>query len=362
MSAEATAAPRPDYTQLDVALEQLAGFGPDLSNGMTSHAPMVVEALAALGRADATLPWLDTYRHLLLPRPTGRDRIERSGWRAALGRPERTGDWNAFFENELAEAPWREVLARWTARLAPGYCAAATHGVLRVGHAARALAQAETPLRVRELGDALASWAASFQTLPGEPVRSIEAERPRSRSVRDAIASLPMVPPAERVFTGTIVSSLEALDRFGPFAGVLDRLDVQEPNARLLSDLTEGFARVYLANAHDSLTTIVFVHGVTSIAALRSIAPFLAPDALRTATRHAWQSSSALFAAFGTRPALRGEIEPPRESAASIAERAIASHDDHAIKFTEACLRENEIAPSPAYLAAASDAVTRLGG
>jgi hypothetical protein len=343
-----------DYSQLDVALEQLAGFGPDLSNGMTSHAPMVVEALAALGRADATLPWLDTYRHLLLPRPAARDRIERSAWRAALAKPERTGDWNAFFANELADAPWRDVLARWTARLAPGYCAAATHGVLRVGHAARALAHGETPLRVRELGDALAAWAANYQTLP------TGAAQQSRHSVRDAIAAVPLVPETERVFTGTIVSSLEGLDRFAPFAGVIDLLDVDAPVARLLSALTEGFARVYLANARDGLTTIVFVHGVTSIAALRGIAPVLAPDDLRDATRYAWQSSSALYAAFGSQRAAIGEIEPPRESAESIVERAIASHDDHAIKFTEACLREHAIAPSPAYLAAASHAVEVL--
>lgn len=352
---------RADDSMLDAALEQIAQYGPDLSNGMTSHAPMVVEALAALGRADATLPWLDTYRHLLLPRPASRGRIEPDAWQAALGRPERTGDWNAFFENEMADAAWRDVLARWTVRLAPGYCAAATHGVLRVGHAARALGRAETPLRLRELGDALASWAASYQTLPIDQTLSIATANGRSRSVREAIATLPAVPAGERVFTGTIVSSLEALDRFEPFAGVIDRLDVVQPNERLLSALTEGFARVYLANAHDPLTTIVFVHGVTSIAALRSIAPFLAPDVLQATTRYAWQSSSALFAAFGSQPASAGEIDLPSESAESIAERAIASADDHAIKFSEACLREHEIAPSPAYLAAAAHAVTMLG-
>lgn len=343
-----------DYRELDGALEQLSGFGPDLSNGMTSHAPMVVEALAALGRAEATLPWLDTYRHLLLPRPTRRDRIDPGGWRTVLGRPERSGDWNGFFEAEVAEAPWREVLARWTARLAPGYCAAATHGVLRVGHAARALDQSETPLRVRELGDALASWAANYQTLP------IGVAKQSRHAVREAIAAVPLVPADERVFKGTIVSSIEGLSGFAPFADVIDLLDVDVPTERLLSGLTEGFARVYLANAHDFLTTIVFVHGVTSIATLRGIAPLLAPDDLRAATRYAWQSSSALYAAFGTQRSVAGEIEAPRESAEDLTDRAIASHDDHAIKFTEACLRENAIAPSAAYLAAASHAVTML--
>jgi len=47
-----------DYTVLDEALEVLASAGPDLRNGMSNHAPMAVEALCALGRSDAALPWL----------------------------------------------------------------------------------------------------------------------------------------------------------------------------------------------------------------------------------------------------------------------------------------------------------------
>src|SRR6185295_6536345 len=64
-----------DDSKLDGALDFLAGFGPDLSNGMTSHAPMVVETLASLGRGDASEPWLAGYRSLLLPRPVARERI-----------------------------------------------------------------------------------------------------------------------------------------------------------------------------------------------------------------------------------------------------------------------------------------------
>ena len=38
-----------DYTRHDQALGLLQGLGPDLTNGMTSHVPMVAEALAAMG-------------------------------------------------------------------------------------------------------------------------------------------------------------------------------------------------------------------------------------------------------------------------------------------------------------------------
>ena len=40
---------------------------------------------------------------------------------------------------ELGQRPWREVLNAWWPRLLPGVVAAATHGVIRVGHAVRAL-------------------------------------------------------------------------------------------------------------------------------------------------------------------------------------------------------------------------------
>jgi Questin oxidase-like len=338
-----------DYSMMEPALEILAGCGPDLRDGLTNHAPMAVEALAALGRADAVLPWLERYRPGMLPREAARERIPRDGWRAALGRTERVPDWSAFFAEELAEAPWRAVLARWTDRLAPGLCASATHGVIRVGHAARSLGESESPARLRELADGLGYWAAAYQTLPTAPAAS------GGLPAREAIARVPVVPPARRRFSGTIVSSLEALDEFPPFAGTIGLLDVEPDPARVLCDLTETFARVYLANARSVLGAIVFIHTVTSAAALRSILPVLPPDLAREATRYAWQAGCALYAAFGSAPP-GDEIEPPRESREDLVERAVENGDEHVIKFTEACLREHAIRPSSAYLAAARHA------
>ncbi len=322
----------PDYAPLDDALDLLAESGPDLRNGMTNHAPMAVEALCALGRADAVPGWLAHYRAELLPWPAPRATISDATWPAALGRLERAGDWRAYFAGAVAAAPWREVLATWTARLAPGFCAAATHGIIRVGHAARSLAVAETPARRRELGDAFAAWAYAYQTLPTAPFAG------RPRPPRQALAQVAMVPPAARRFSGTITSSLEALADFPPFAPVIGQLDVDDDPARLLPPLAEVFARAYLANAHDLLTAIVFIHGVTSVVALGHVLPALAPPQQRAAVRFAWQSGCGLYAAFATAPPLDGPAAAPRESAATIADRAVAHGDEHAIKFAEACI------------------------
>ncbi|HXZ85701.1 MAG TPA: questin oxidase family protein, partial [Myxococcota bacterium] len=203
---------KPSYDTFDEVLRALAPYGPDLRNGNTNHAPMAVEALYALGRADAALPWLERYRPELLPMPARRTRIGEADWRSALGRAERAGDWSEFFREELANAPWRGVVDRWVGRLAPALCASAAHGVIRVGHAVRALAHGESPERVRELADALASWAYAYQVLP-TPSESAG----KSYAAHEAIEHVPIVPPARRRFAGTIVSSLEALDDFPEF-------------------------------------------------------------------------------------------------------------------------------------------------
>lgn len=346
------------YAPLDEALEELAASGPELANGLTSHAPMTVEALCALGRPDAVRPWLARYRKELRPAPPERERIARGSWRGALGRPERYADWGAFFAEELAGDAWPAVLERWIARLAPGFCADATHGPIRVGHAVRSLALAESAPRLRELAGALASWAAGYQQLPAPAPGASRAAEPRPP--REAILAAPLQPLAERRFAGTIVSALEGLGGTPAFAPAIDLAELDGDPARRVAELCEVFANVYLANARDPLGAIVFVHGVTSVAALGSLLPHLGADTARAALRFAWQAGCALYAAFGSGPARPAEIPPVAEHPDALAAQAIAHGDEHAIKLAEACLRSHALAPAPVYAAAVQHALRAL--
>jgi len=334
------------YASFDDALEMLAGYDIELKNGNSNHAPMAAEALCAMGRPQAVMPWIARYKERLqLPPPTG-DPIQAETWRSALGGRDRFADWAEFFGGELRHTPWPEVLDRWTGRLAPGFCAAATHGVIRVGHAVRSLAVTETGSRMRELGDALASWAATYKELP-----SNDRITTRPMTPREAIAEVPVIAPHRRRSVGNITASLAMLDDFAEFAPVIGLIDVRGDSEALLAELTEVFARVYLTNAHDVLTTIVFIHGVTSLAALGSIIPHIGETAARSALRYAWQAGCALYACFGTR-AMAENIEPCKQDVDTLIDRAIANGDEHVIKFTEACLRRHALGPSPAYCAA----------
>ena len=260
----------------------------------------------------------------------------------------RFADWSAFFGEELQEAPWPEVLDHWVDRLAPGFCAAATHGVIRVGHAARSLAESETPPRLRELADALASWAATYQELPASDRETNGAMAPRQ-----AIVRVPIVPLDRRNEGGNITASLAMLGDFPEFALSVGLLDTEGDLALLVAELTEVFARIYLANARDIRTTIAFIHGVTSPAALGNIAPQVGDRTARAAARYAWQAGCGLYSCFGQDTATAVNIEPSDADADELVERAIAHGDEHVIKFTEACLHRHALGPSPVYFAAA---------
>src|SRR5271163_1297478 len=105
--------------------------------------------------------------------------------------------------------PWAELLDTWAARLAPGLMAAATHGVIRTGHAVRALALEDNTSRRRELADGLAYWAAEYMPLPAARHKSARA------MPSDAIARVQMIPPETRpAKRGALTDALLQLDSF----------------------------------------------------------------------------------------------------------------------------------------------------
>ena len=345
-----------DYSALDETLEIMAPMGPDLGNGFSNHAPMAIEAMCAMRRADAVMPWFERYRHSLAPRHSRVARLTNDNWRAALGDQRRTEDWFEFFRNELEEQSWRSVLDEWAARLAPGLMAAATHGVIRTGHATRALALEDTPARRRELADGLAYWAADYMPLPAARHSSARA------MPSQAIAQVRMTPAEiRRANPGSLTDALAGLDSFAPFKDTLDAVDPSGDPHAFLSDLTATFARVFLANARDTYTTIAFVHAVTGPSALRPILPYLrdATVALSARIRMASRGCDVRDVRHARGPVaswLRSRLGIDDE----LIERAIACGDEHAIKFTEVCLREHALNPDPAFLAAADHAIRML--
>ena len=340
---------------MDQALEMFARTGPEYGGGLANHGPMAAEALITLGRNDAVMPWVERYRRNLQDPPEARHSISSENWREALGNISRVGDWIALFNREMKEASWRAVLGQWLPRLAPGLVAAAAHGLIRTGHAARSLAERETEARRQELAQGMAYWAARYQLLPSARMGKKSAGLKPSQ----AIKQVETLPVEQRGGRGLISDSLRRLDEFPPFANAADMVDSAGDPSRFISDLTETFAAVYLANAQQFGGVIAFIHAVTGPSAIRLLLPYVNSEETSNLLRYGWQAAAGLYAAFGRVPAasLNEGLEQSKED---LIDRAVATGDEHAIKFTEACLREHALNPKPVYLMAARHATDYL--
>ena len=130
---------------IDEMLDLISFAGAEFGNGGANHGPMAAEALFALGREEAVLPWVEGYRSRLTDRLSPSLAIPRADWQEYLGARDRLGDWIELFENELKDASWQDVVRQWVPRLAPAVMAAATHGLIRTSHAVRPLNRGNPP-------------------------------------------------------------------------------------------------------------------------------------------------------------------------------------------------------------------------
>lgn len=340
-----------DAERLDAALERIDQRTPDANFSRSNHVPMVAEALCVLGRSDAIAGWLDDNLERFEPGPAARAPIDEQDWRPALARPERFADWRAYFRRELEERDWSALLRRWVPRLAPGLSGSATHGVIRAAHAARALAARDNAVRRGALANGLAYWAVSYEELPWDGSVAPEA------SVEAALARVAPRQPALAPPPGNFVAGLRALADTPSFRQVAGLVDTADP-ARTLSEMAVAFARLYLANPE---RRVAFTHTITAPSALRLLAPHLDEESVRGATRYAWQAAAGLYVVYGDprRPAPEARASLGQ---AALAGAAVANGGAHAIKLTEACLREEALSPAPVLLAAARDGAEEMSG
>ncbi|MFG2087291.1 MULTISPECIES: hypothetical protein [unclassified Spirillospora] len=288
-------------------------FGPDFA----VHAPMVAETLAVLGCHDVIPRWIETNERrrghhvppaagVLLPE----DPVEAR--RVALGDYRRVADWVQYFEWRLSERPWREVLVSWWPSLMEGALSAFTHGLIRTAHAVRTLSTVKEPseLQLNELARGMAYWAARHTPVP----RKLRAEGP-------SVATAAEVPAA--------LSELTALH-----AGTYARLAPHPP--------------------------VPQVHAITAPAALRLVLPVLPDDLALSSYRAVATVATAVWKAVpsmpGVGPAAAEGYRPPPGGA--LAADAVDLGEEHAIKLTEACLREHALNPDDRYLAAAHTLIT----
>jgi hypothetical protein len=289
---------------LDEAYQRLHTTGPEFDGYLSNHGPMAAEAMVRRGHGDLVGSWLDGYMRRLEEFPGGMSPIG-ADWREALGDPRRIADWTAFFRREMAEQPWRQVLNAWWPRLLPGVVAAATHGVIRVGHAVRALlADGGDDDHITELAHGLAYWAARWQTVPvghSGAAAAAAAGRARTATPLQSLAAVPRI--AEQ--SGGVGDRLARLGDLPAWPPALAGFSVPEAPEQIrsrLADLVNAAALRYLFYGHGN--GVMLVHSATAPNAVLRALPALDAGQWAPSLAASWAASSALTAVYAT-------AEPP---------------------------------------------------
>ena len=358
---------------IDEVLTRVDTLGFEMGPGFTSHAPMGAEALVTLGYATDAVPWIDRYirevPHFPRPEPTS-SRVnpnDEADWRDALGRHERLADWVLLFEEEMENEPWADTLARWWPRLVDGFIGGLTHGLIRTAHAVRSL-DAEpnpTPRLQRELARALAYMAVQYSPLPGRP------EPTGNRSLSEAFAGLPIIPPSQVVGAGPQRRrggryGQEEGDALAEWQDAVNQLEPPADLDRALLSMSREAANILRDRAAikpSPVQMIASVHVMTAPSAARMLLPHLPVETHAQTYARVWQVVAGLAAAFMVR---KNDTSPRDDHGRQplaldeLRARAIDNRAAHAIKLTETCLRDYQDDPDPVYLFAAEDVLPRI--
>jgi hypothetical protein len=336
---------------LDEAYERLRRSGPEWEGWLSNHAPMAAEALVRHGHADRLHRWLDSYADRLEERPRGRWPIPPEQWREPLGDPLRTGDWLDFFARELTKQPWRDVLVRWWPRLLPGIAAGATHGVIRVGHAVRALCDDDTGPRVSELGDALGYWAARWQPLAPPGAGPYRAADPRA-----ALDAVPRIPD-QRHGIRTRLAQLADLPRWPETASAVPGRSGQDVPTRLAAIVDAAVIRF---GAYGYASPIMMVHAATAPNAVLRVLPLLPRRLWEPSLAAAWAATAAITSAYAPAAARPLPEHTSVREPDAVLHMAADSGDEHAIKFADTAADSFHRTGDPAVVATATLAVAQI--
>jgi hypothetical protein len=336
----------------DEALTRLHETGPEFEGRLSNHGPMVVEAMVRRGHGDEVEPWLNWYMSRLDSLPASSAGITEANCMDALGDPSRLSDWITYFNHRLDDRPWGDVLSQWWPRLLPGLAASATHSVIRVGHAVQAL-RAEGPrqVRVEELAQALAYWAARWLAIPFTP------GAPGSMNVAGALAKLPRLADDDEAFP-ELVSRLDSLDEW-PTAMAQLRSAVDAEDARhLLMDIVAEAVLYYGSRTRGD--EIMLVHAATAPNAVLRVLPSLPVDQWLASQQAAWIATAAVVTMYdGTIPTSASRPAPVRSADDTFA-LAVEHKDEHVIKFADTALDVYAWTSNEAVLAATHRAAAEI--
>lgn len=291
-----------------------------------NHAPMVLTALSRLGAPDSRLDRY--YSRLIFPQPVDGGSVHdtpitEGTWSAHLGDMRHYRGYCNYFLGRLRELGAKPLLHTHLDTVLPGLGASAYHALLRLAYAVDAGHD-------KEIAFALAGLAAGFIPSPDSPPLSKPASPSEILEALSGLASLRSVEPDPRSISGRFQQFYSQ----GDFARGLRpvRVDPLRPLDEISGLLADALART---------RDFSILHGVTSCHALRLVLPYC-HDVPGTVSRY-WHSICAVYLAARNK-GVRFDHPLPTATLSwdELKQRALASDNEHVIKLTYTCLREDE--------------------
>lgn len=310
---------------------------PESPDGLTSHLPMALQALQALGADETRMTAFASAHEMRFARDTDAPEAAPplpSDWRALRGQTGTYAVLRAHFQAQLAQRSRDEVLREVLPDLFSGVAAAAFHGPIRVAHALQAGHNGE-------LANALAYWAWRWQpvTTPPQPVPALDFELWAAKLEAAALQWTPQAP-----LISARIRMAELTPAFMALAGAL-RLDIG----------TLPQVNAWAAARYAATRSFTVLHIVTGLYAIEQLLAQVDETSARVSCL-----APALTAAYLAARMSHWPLLPPlrQREWPEIVAAAIASEDDHVIKLVHVARQRFAESVDPVYHQAALRAVS----
>jgi hypothetical protein len=328
-----------------LVLEELLGeelaSDPTTVQGLTNHLPMALVAKHRLGAdGDELRRFAAAYSRSLSPLTIARGRLDHATWKSAIGDSGAATELRSYFARCVADDGVETTLRTHLPALLPGVGGAGFHGVIRLAYAI----DASSPLQI-------AAGLAYFAEV-ARPLAALVPTAGATHGPEEIFSAL------SKTSAWSAPTSARLIDDAMHF--VAEREEFEEAAASLVVD---GESEAHLAacalRLHASTNNFTALHGVTGLAALSVVRPWIEDQEL--VDRHAFQALLAAYLSIGA-PAI-WSIDRLDEFAGStsaglaeVGAVAANSDDEHVAKLVFTALGALRQTRDPLYLAVAARA------
>lgn len=309
---------------------------PNSTGEFANHVPMALTALQQLGASDERITaYFEQVSQRLVVMQQSAVIITIDNFRQHLGKIDTYAAYLNFFQQQLDKIGRDKLINKYLPKFSKAIASHLFHPMIRIAYGLHSHDD-------QEIVAGFAYFAAVYkelgqqQTTQAEFSTALEA----MTAIQDKFSNI-QFDKDERNF------KLRKLENDNKFISIINGVLIN-PNS--LDEIAKLNASLYRQDP-----TIIPLHFVTSCHALRSLLPFLDQQDQLLLTQYYWYAIAVYFVILGCE---RFDLQASTDNKAKLSwneikQRAIASNNEHVIKFVHTCTKESAYYQQPNYQALA---------